>query len=153
MKFKLAGVFMAFLFCISMVGGSFAYASETCPTKLTDLTGHSIQKGQTATFHTTLWSETQTGFIKNSWSKVLNKPVTYSVSDSNNNVLFTETKTTSTGWDGTMGETTFKVDTKSHGMDAGLYHITAKFNGATNVGNTKDTYLPCEASVDLIVND
>lgn len=153
MKIKIAGVLTTFLFCMTLIGGSFAYASETCPTKFTDLTGHSIQKGQTATFHTTLWVETQTGWFPNSWSKITNKPVTYSVSDSNNNVLFTDKETTTMGWDGTMGESTFKVDTKSHGMNAGLYHIIAKYDGATNMGNTKDTWLPGESQVDLIVID
>jgi hypothetical protein len=148
---KISGVLLAFLLFMTLVAGSFAaYPSETCATKFTDLTGHSIQKGQTVTFQTTLWVVTQTGFHPDSWSKLRNQPVTYTVSNSNNIELFTETKKTSI-WN--FGVSTFKVDTKKHGMCAGLYHVTVKYNGATNMGNTKDTYLPSEAKADLIVYD
>jgi len=137
---------MALLFCISMVGGSFAASPQevtklssgtTFPSQITGLTDQTCKAGQTAKFSGKF--SFKQGFI---WTPGIWRYMTLKLYNNKGVELSSETKMdnifTAVGH--------FKINTKKLSLNPGKYNVVMSYAGNKNQGIN-----PCEATSTLTV--
>ncbi len=135
---------MAFLFCMTMIAGSFAATPQdvaklssgySTPTQIIGLQDQTCKVGKTAKFSGKLQ------FYNGFWFNAIWRHLTLKVVDNHGNVVSEETRMnnifTATGH--------FSVNTKKLSLNPGKYNIIMSYAGNTGIN-------PCEATSTLTVN-
>lgn len=134
---------MAFLFCMTMVAGSFAATPQDVaklssgsnyPTHIIGLQDQTCKVGKTANFSGKLQ------FYQGVWTNAIWRHLTLTVVDNHGNVVSQETRMnnifTATGH--------FKVNTKKLSLNPGKYNVIMSYAGNTGIN-------ACEATSTLTV--
>ncbi len=146
MKTRIAGVFMALLFCISMVGGSFA----TSPQEVTKISGsnyvmeitglhdYDVKAGKDVKITGTLKQ-----LVAGVWWAAIYRYMDIDIIDSHGVVKYSHEQINN----GVTGQVKFDIDTKKLSLNPGVYTIKVSYGG-----DPKNHLNPCEATSKLTVN-
>jgi hypothetical protein len=151
MKIKLAGVFMAFLFCITMLGGSFAASPQVVTSKLstlhydTKITGlkdsYDVKINQTVEMSVILKEK-----VAGCWDQVPNRTIHFDVINDKGEVI-QQIAEDSSFWTATA---TTKIDTSSKLYKPGKYQVKVHFDGEKYCSSILN---PCDTYTTLTINN